>query len=68
MLQDTPGGNMHATVSAHILLAPQGHRVRGWLKIRKRGLNPVGVATVLLIVGYPLGGGVYPRIESITVS
>ena len=44
MLQDTPGGtsNMHATVSAHLRLAPQEHRVRGWIKDTETGSEPCG--------------------------
>ena len=42
MLQDTPGGNMHATVSAHLLLASQEHRVQGCLKDTEAGFEPRG--------------------------
>ena len=69
MLQDTPGGtsNMHATVSAHLRLAPQEHRVRGWLKDTEAGSEPRGRSRCVTYCRVLLGGG-YPVIKPITVS
>ena len=67
MLQDTSGGNMHATVSTHLLLAPQEHRVRGWLKDTEAGSEPRGRSRCVTHRRVSLGGE-YPMIEPTTVS
>ena len=58
MLQDIPGGNMHATVSTHLLLVPQEHRVRGWLKDAEVGSEPRGRSRCVTYRRVSLGGGV----------
>ena len=58
MLQDTPGGNMHATVSAHLRLAPQEHRVQGWLKDTEAGSEPRGRSRCVTYRRVLLGGDI----------